>query len=161
MNAANGEGEAQQCMSDCEILENLQSQYNLTPHEMGGGGNCLFLSMAEQVSSVDVARALAQLQDPTLDQAVAQLPTAWEETARPTRGKILRQIAVLTERQMLAGDPEEAFLEELFLDVRCLLAFVRVVIVLLADGARIAGLALAPSAAAAGALEARSTQRVR
>ena len=37
-------------MNDDEIAECLQQSKQLTPVECGGGGNCLFLSISDQVT---------------------------------------------------------------------------------------------------------------
>jgi len=102
-------------MNDDEIAECLQQSKQLTPVECGGGGNCLFLSISDQVTQRDVDHANAYLNVCKVSEALAASP--WDRMPRCTRGQILRCIAVSVERKWLSEGANPQWRKELFLDM--------------------------------------------
>ena len=102
-------------MEDEEILASLEAQQGLVAVECGGGGNCLFLSIADQVTSEQILRAERFCNSQGVTDALAEAGD-WESLGRRRRSKLLRLITVGSEARLLEGD-EPAWREALFLDM--------------------------------------------
>merc|ERR1719433_493165 len=87
-------------MDDREILCNLRDTRGLLNRDQGAGGNCLFLSMAPQLSAADVAGLPSRSPD-WMKLVGSDLGERWEATSKIDRARLLRQIAMLDEFQFL------------------------------------------------------------
>eukprot|EP00929_Paragymnodinium_shiwhaense_P102153 TRINITY_DN65339_c0_g1_i1.p1 TRINITY_DN65339_c0_g1~~TRINITY_DN65339_c0_g1_i1.p1 ORF type:complete len:376 (-),score=67.19 TRINITY_DN65339_c0_g1_i1:87-1214(-) len=102
-----------QRMSDTRILENLAARRGWICKDMGSGGNCLFRSIAQQISTDDLdvlAKRRPQWMASLAAAADRGLPLPlrreWPEMTVLQRGRVLRKIAILDEREFL-GELEE------------------------------------------------------
>jgi len=88
-------------MDDREILQNLGQMRGWRNVDMGAGGNCLFLSIAPQISADDLAALSSR--SPVWDQRLgASIAASWEALALKERARLLRQIAMLDESDFIA-----------------------------------------------------------
>lgn len=88
-------------MNDAEILTNLRDTHGWERAEMGAGGNCLFLSVAAQVDTADVAPLPSR--GPAWAQALGEdLGQRWAALDVRQRASLLRRIAILDEREFVA-----------------------------------------------------------
>jgi len=88
-------------MSDAEILRNLEEVNGWRNVEMGADGNCLFRSIAPQISAGDVAGLPSR--SPVWEQALgADIGESWEALAVKERAMLLRRIAILDEKEFIA-----------------------------------------------------------
>merc|ERR1719414_2446855 len=88
-------------MSDAEILKNLSDLHGWRNIDMGAGGNCLFLSVAPQVTAADVA-ALPSRSPVWKDALGADVGQRWEGLQARERARLLRRIAILDESEFVA-----------------------------------------------------------
>lgn len=99
-------------LSDQDILRRLQQNHGMRVVEKGGGGNCFFLSCADQV--MQIRESAMELPDPRIRQALQE--QRYTDMTLAQRATVLRWIAVAQERILLeAGDC--AFALELFKDM--------------------------------------------
>lgn len=81
-------------MGDEEILRHLQAVHGWRNIEHGAGGNCLFLSIAPQVTASDFAAAVVRV-------APGWAAPAWEGASALERAHVLRRLAMLEETAFL------------------------------------------------------------
>jgi len=97
---ADSPGRRSIAMDDREILRNLRDTRGLVNRDQGAGGNCLFLSMAPQLCAADVAELPFRSSD-WMKLLGSDLGERWEASSNYDRAQLLRQIAMLDERQFL------------------------------------------------------------
>jgi len=88
-------------MTDEEILRNLRAMHGWRNVDMGAGGNCLFLSIAPQVSGDDVA-ALSSRSPVWEERLGTGVAVSWEVLSARDRARCLRQIAMFDESDFIA-----------------------------------------------------------
>lgn len=95
------EGTVTRSMTDREILANLKEVHGWRAVDMGADGDCLFLSIAPQVSSADVA-SLPQRSAAWAAALGAEVGGTWEALDKRARARLLRRAAVLEEKEFIA-----------------------------------------------------------
>lgn len=88
-------------MSDSEILANLRETHGWSNVDMGAGGNCLFLSVAPQISAQDVMDLPSHSAEWS-QKLGSDLGQRWEAMPVRERAKWLRRIAMLDELELAA-----------------------------------------------------------
>ncbi|CAK9095621.1 unnamed protein product [Durusdinium trenchii] len=105
-------------MTDQEILQNLKERHGWSSQDKGAGGNCLFLSMAPQITAKDVEESLG-----------SELAEKWKDMPLREKASQLRRLAILDETKFITElkalsatseplpSPVEWRLRELFTDM--------------------------------------------